>query len=182
MTRYRRSTRPLAIALAAGLAFAAAGAAAAPTPAAAPATPAVRARPAGPPPPTVYSDYHPGLADLMTMAVQPRHTKLGLAIRARNWTYAGYEVGELRGAFNRIGRSITSYEGQETPELLTMIAKPIETLQAAIKAKDAAMADAGYAEVTRTCNMCHEAQGRTYIVIRAPSTSPYPDQDFSGRP
>ena len=54
------------------------------------------------PPASVYSDYHPSLSDMMTMAVQPRHTKLGLAIRVHNWAYAGYEVGELRGAFTRI--------------------------------------------------------------------------------
>jgi hypothetical protein len=132
--------------------------------------------------PSVYAEYHPGLADMMTMAVQPRHTKLGLAIRARNWTYAVYEVGELRGAFARIVRSIPSYEGKDTAELVVMIAKPIETLQAAGRAKDAVKADAAYAEVTQTCNMCHQAQGRDYIVMRAPAAAMFPDQDFSPRP
>ena len=50
--------------------------------------------PAQPAPP----DYHPSLGDLMTMAVQPRHIKLGLAGRARNWTYLAYEAGEQPGA------------------------------------------------------------------------------------
>ena len=144
-------------------------------------SPAQPAAPRPPPKPTVYADYHPGLADMMTMAVQPRHTKLGLAIRARNWAYAAYEVGELRGSFTRIGRSITTYEGTDTVELLTMIAKPIEALQAAVRAKDPGMADRAYAEVTETCNMCHQTQGRDYIVIRAPVAAMYSDQDFSGR-
>ena len=34
-----------------------------------------------PQPPT----YRPGLGDLMTMTVQPRHIKLGLAGREKNW-------------------------------------------------------------------------------------------------
>ncbi|HSI02334.1 MAG TPA: hypothetical protein VLA02_17165, partial [Reyranella sp.] len=39
--------------------------------------------------------YRPGLGDLMTMTVQPRHTKLGLAGQERNWTYAAYALHEL---------------------------------------------------------------------------------------
>jgi hypothetical protein len=143
------------------------------------AVPALQALAAAPP--SVYADYHPSLSDLMTMAVQPRHTKLGLAVRARNWTYANYEAGELNGAFTRISRSIPTYEGKDTPELVAMIAKPIDNMRAAIRARDPGMADRAYAELTDTCNWCHAAQERTYIVIRAPAASPFPDQDFSPR-
>ena len=45
--------------------------------------------------------YRPGLGDLMTMTVQPRHTKLGLAGREGNWPYAAYELHELQEAFDR---------------------------------------------------------------------------------
>ena len=38
----------------------------------------------------------------MTMAVQPRHTKLGIAGNARNWAYAAYELGELREALDQV--------------------------------------------------------------------------------
>jgi hypothetical protein len=31
--------------------------------------------------------YRPGLGDLMTMTVQPRHLKVGLAGQERNWAY-----------------------------------------------------------------------------------------------
>jgi hypothetical protein len=37
----------------------------------------------------------------MTMTVQPRHTKLGLAGREGNWPYAAYELHELQEAFDR---------------------------------------------------------------------------------
>ena len=39
--------------------------------------------------------YKPGLADLMTMTVQPRHIKLALAGHTKNWVYAKYELAEL---------------------------------------------------------------------------------------
>jgi hypothetical protein len=36
--------------------------------------------------------YRPGLGDLMTMTVQPRHIKLGLAGGEKNWAYAAYQI------------------------------------------------------------------------------------------
>jgi hypothetical protein len=35
--------------------------------------------------------YLPGLGDLMTTIVQPRHVKLALAGRGKNWVHAAYE-------------------------------------------------------------------------------------------
>ncbi len=134
-----------------------------------------------PPPPSVYADYHPGFADMMTMAVQPRHTKLGLAIRARNWTYANYEAGELRGAFTRMTRSIPSYEGKDTATILAQINPSLDGLRKAIQDKNALRADAAYAELTASCNQCLESEGRAYIVIRTPAASSSPDQDFTAR-
>jgi hypothetical protein len=130
---------------------------------------------------SVYNDYHPNLSDMMTMLIQPRHIKLGLAIRARNWTYATYEAGELRGVFRRVVASMPTYEGKDTAELVAMIGKPLEDMQAAVRSHDPAKADAAYADLTATCNMCHEAQGRTYIVIQAPAAAMFPDQNFSAR-
>ena len=42
------------------------------------------------------SPHRPGLGDLMTMTVQPRHIKLALAGRQKNWVYAAYELHELQ--------------------------------------------------------------------------------------
>ena len=49
--------------------------------------------------------YSPGLGDLMTATVQPRHTKLGLAAREGNWPYAAYELHELKEAFDRAAKA-----------------------------------------------------------------------------
>ena len=54
----------------------------------------------GNPPPA----YRPGLGDLMTMTVQPRHLKLGLAGQERNWAFAAYALHELEESFERVAR------------------------------------------------------------------------------
>ena len=129
-------------------------------------------------PPSVYAEYHPSLSDQMTLSIQPRHTKLGLAIQAGNWTYAAYEAAELRGAFRRISQAMPGYEGKDTAMLMSMITPPADDLVAAIKAKDTKATKAAYASLTATCNSCHQALGRTYIAIREPEAAMYPDQDF----
>lgn len=81
--------------------------------------------------------FHPGLGDLMTAFVQPRHTKLGLAGSAQNWPYAAYELNELSEAFDDVAQSVPKYRNLSVPEMITATVKPaIATLDQAIKAKD----------------------------------------------
>ena len=135
----------------------------------APATNAVAAQP----------DYHPSLGDLMTMAVQPRHIKLGVAGKARNWDYATYETSELKNAFARVGRTVPTYRKNPLPTLIDgSVKEPIEQLEAAIKAKDGAKFDEAYAALTKACNVCHQQLDHTFVVIKAPDASPYSDQDL----
>ena len=128
-------------------------------------------------------DYHPSFGDLMTMAVQPRHTKLGLSGQARNWTYAAYEASELRNAFIRIGRTIPDYR---TVNLTTMFAGsvtgPLDQVDAAIKAGDGKAFDAAYATLTTACNACHVALDHAYVVVKAPAATDFPDQVFASQP
>jgi len=160
--------RTLALALTAGLAAAALSAAAlAQAPPAAPAAP--------------QPDYHPSFGDLMTFAVQPRHIKLGIAGKARNWEYAAYEASELRNAFGRIGRTIPAYRKQVLADMFAQNILPsMDKLDAAIKAKDGAAFDGAYKEVTASCNNCHGALEHGFVVIREPSASPYADQNLTG--
>src|ERR1700733_293115 len=58
---------------------------------------------------TSKAPYHPGLGELMTAFVQPRHIKLGLAGAARNWAYAAYELGELRETFDDVGKLVLKH-------------------------------------------------------------------------
>jgi hypothetical protein len=144
------------------------------------------ARAADAPPPAAapapVPDYHPSLGDLMTMAVQPRHAKVGLAGQDRNWAYLTYESSELRNAFARIARTIPTYRQTKLADLFASAITPaIDDLDAAIKAKDGARFDAAYANLTQSCNACHAAMDHAVVAIKAPRGAPYPDQDFKAR-
>jgi hypothetical protein len=128
-------------------------------------------------------DYHPSMGDLMTMAIQPRHTKLGLAGRERNWLYAQYELSELRNAFARVARTIPTYRTTDMTALIgALTVEPLATVERAIHAKDSRQFKAAYAALTTACNACHLSQDHASVVIRIPGTNPYPDQDFRARP
>ena len=128
---------------------------------------------------TAQPDYHPSLGDLMTMAVQPRHIKLGLAGRARDWTYLGYEAGELRNAFNRVARTVPAYRNSDMAGMISSnIKEPLDRLDEAIKARDGRRFDVAYAEVTRACNTCHQGLGHPEVVIQVPQAWMFPDQDL----
>ncbi len=49
--------------------------------------------------------YLPSISDLMIGTIQPRHERLWRAGEEGNWDFALYELGNLRGAFGRLGRA-----------------------------------------------------------------------------
>jgi hypothetical protein len=51
------------------------------------------------------TEYLPSISDLMIATIQPRHERLWRAEQDGNWQFAAYEVGNLRGAFNRLGKA-----------------------------------------------------------------------------
>lgn len=123
--------------------------------------------------------YRPGLGDLMTMTVQPRHTKLALAGQARNWAYAAYELNELRESLDRVAKVRPKWRGFAVAEsVAALMTPPLGALDQAIKAADPVAFVAAYGNVTAACNQCHQSAGQPWIVIQAPGTSPFPDQDF----
>ncbi len=125
-------------------------------------------------------DYHPSMGDLMTMAIQPRHTKLGLAGRQKNWTYAAYELSELRNAFTRIAHTIPTYRTMDTAAMIdAMTREPLAALEQAIHGADARGFNAAYERLTSACNGCHHSQDHAMVVIKIPHGEVYPDQDFA---
>jgi cytochrome c553 len=123
--------------------------------------------------------YLPSLADLMTTTIQPRHIKLGLAGQEKNWPHAAYELGNLKGAFDRAAHAWPIYRKTNMADLIeATIKSPMEDVAAAIKAADAGKFKDAYEELTGTCNACHESTDHGLVIIRVPKQSPYPDQDF----
>jgi hypothetical protein len=132
-----------------------------------------------PSPPAATPDYHPSMGDLMTMAVQPRHIKLGLAGKERNWMYASYELSELRNAFTRIARTIPQYQNTDMASLITAVTDPpLDTLKRAIDARSERQFVRAYQQLTTTCNACHKTLNHAAVVIRVPTAESYPDQEF----
>lgn len=143
-------------------------------------TPAPAAAPAGPAKPaSALPIYYPSMGDMMTMLVQPRHTKLGLAGKAQNWVYASYELSELRNTFGRVAHTIPVYRTMNTAQMITaMTERSLNALDHAIIAGDPVRFEAAYAELTAACNACHAAEQHAMVVIKAPDRAMFPDQDF----
>jgi hypothetical protein len=128
---------------------------------------------------TVPPPYRPGLGDLMTTTVQPRHTKLGFAGREKNWIYAAYELRELEEAFDRLSVQWPQWQRVRIVELVeTMIRDPLYDLGLAIKEKNEIEYAAAYRKLTEACNGCHQAAKRPFVVIQEPRDNMFPDQDF----
>ena len=132
----------------------------------------------------VYSGkpFRPGLGELMTAYVQPRHTKLGLAGEAQNWDLADYERDELSETFDDIGKFILKHGDLSIPQAIAATVKPpLEALDKAIKAKDAGAFAKAYADLTAACNACHQSAGHSMVAIKVPTVggAAFPDQDFS---
>jgi hypothetical protein len=123
--------------------------------------------------------FHPGLGDLMTAFVQPRHIKLGLAGNDNNWPYAAYALNELRETFDEVAALVPKYRNMPVPELFASTVKqPLAALDQAIRAKDAKQFTAAYAQLTASCNACHQSTDHPMIVIQAVTETAFPDQDF----
>ena len=126
--------------------------------------------------------FRPGLGDLMTAFVQPRHIKLGLAGAAGNWPYAAYELDELHEALDDVAKLILKHGQLEIgPAIAATVTPPMAALDTAIKAKDAAGFAKAYADLTAGCNACHQSADHAMIVIKVPDAggTAFPDQDFS---
>jgi mono/diheme cytochrome c family protein len=111
--------------------------------------------------------YRPSFGDLMTIVIQPRHIKLGLAGQEKNWTYAAYEFRELQSAFGRVAHAVPTYRSMNTADLISgTIKAPMDDVAAAIKAGDAARFAETYAQLTATCNACHQATDQAPLSYR----------------
>jgi hypothetical protein len=119
------------------------------------------------------------LGDLMTAFVQPRHIKLGLAGKERNWLYAAYELDQLRETLADVAEILPKYRDLSIPDMIESTVKaPLAALSGAIQAKDGNQFNAAYGQLTAACNTCHRSYDRAEIVIQSPAVPEFSDQDF----
>jgi cytochrome c553 len=78
-----------------------------------------------------------------------------------------------------MARAVPTYRSMNMADLITATTKaPMEDVAAAVKNGDAAKFAEAYAQLTATCNACHQSTEHSAVVIQVPKASSYPDQDF----
>jgi hypothetical protein len=115
------------------------------------------------------SEYLPSISDMMIATIQPRHERLWQAEQDGNWEFAAYELGNLQGAFNRLGHAHPMEHDISLPDMITSVAKqPFNELKSAIQSKDVTAFAKAYSDLTDACNSCHQALNHGVVEIRVP--------------
>src|SRR5580658_6893130 len=84
------------------------------------------------------ASYLPSISDFMLATIQPRHVRLWAAAQSGNWAFAAYETGNLKGAFDRLGRAHPTDHQISLQDMIASVnTGPFEDLHKAIDAKDA---------------------------------------------
>jgi hypothetical protein len=121
-------------------------------------------------PPAHAFEYLPSISDLMIATIQPRHEQLWRAEQDENWDFAAYEVGNLRGAFSRLGNAHPIEHDISFPEMIASVTEqPFKELNSAIQSKDHTAFAKAYADLTDACNSCHQALNHGVVEIRVPN-------------
>jgi hypothetical protein len=122
------------------------------------------------------------MGDMMNTLVQPRHSKLGLAGREENWPLASYALVEIRQAFDGIAKAQPKFRGLPVAELVdAAMTRPIGAIDTAIKQQDAQKFVAAYDQLTQGCNACHAAVEHSFVIIKTPDASAFPNQEFKAQ-
>jgi hypothetical protein len=120
--------------------------------------------------PAHTAEYLPSISDLMIATIQPRHERLWQAGQENNWKFAAYEVGNLRGAFSRLGNAHPIEHDISFPEMIASVTgQPFKELNSAIQAKDHTAFAKAYSDLTDACNSCHQALNHGVVEIRVPN-------------
>jgi hypothetical protein len=120
------------------------------------------------------------LGDMMNTLIQPRHAKLGLAGKAQNWPLAAYAAAEIRQSFAAIVKAQPKFGGMPVGELVDAALIPsLNAVDAAIKDQDSQKFAKAYDQLSQGCNACHMELNHSFVVIKTPEASAFPNQDFS---
>jgi hypothetical protein len=129
------------------------------------------------------SGYLPSISDLMIATIQPRHERLWRAEQNGNWEFAAYELGNLHGAFGRIGQAHPTTQNISFPEMIASVTEqPFKELKSAIQSKDAAAFTKAYADLTGACNSCHQALNHGVVEIVVPGRTSASDLKIDSVP
>jgi hypothetical protein len=120
--------------------------------------------------PRAATEYLPSISDLMIGTIQPRHERLWRAEQDENWGFADFELGNLRGAFHRLGQAHPVEHNISFPEMIASVTEPpFNEIKSAISARDSKAFAKAYADLTDACNSCHQALNHGVVEIRIPT-------------
>lgn len=115
----------------------------------------------------------PRLSDIMS-SIQSRHVKLWYSGHLGNWPLVNYELAQIRDAFMD-----AAWLYRNIPvDAILLVTKPIDEMNAAIKAKNKTGFEAAFGKLTTGCNACHAAADVGFILIKPPTASPFSNQSF----
>jgi hypothetical protein len=127
------------------------------------------------------SGYLPSISDLMIATIQPRHERLWRAAQDGNWQFAAYELGNLHGAFDRLGHAHPVEHDISFPEMIASVTEqPFKQLNSAIQSKDGTAFTKAYADLTDACNSCHQALNHGVVEIHVPNRTSASDLNAEG--
>jgi hypothetical protein len=114
--------------------------------------------------------YVPGTGELMTN-IQIHHAKLWFAGSNSNWLLAEYQESLIRSGFKKVQQ----YHGQK---LVAMIEPAMDSVEKAIREKNAGSFRRQFEFMTSSCNNCHLVTDHPYNVILTPTNVPLDNQRY----
>jgi hypothetical protein len=127
--------------------------------------------------------YLPSISDLMIATIQPRHERLWRAGQDGNWAFAAYELGNLHGAFERLGHAHPIEHDISFPDMIASVTEqPFKQLKSAIQSKDATAFNKAYADLTAACNSCHQGLNHGVVETVVPDRTPASDLKIDSAP
>jgi hypothetical protein len=127
----------------------------------------------------VPAPFKPSFGDYMNTLVQPRHAKLGLIGRERNWTLAAYEIHQLKAALANIAKWQPLFGKIPVADMMaSTVDPPVSDMEKAVQARDPHQFDDAYVRLTAGCNACHTALHHGEVVIQEPDESTFRNQNF----
>ena len=140
-----------------------------------------KAAPSTPAAMPAQEEHGPSLGEIMTLQ-QMRHLKLWFAGRSGNWALADYELDELKEGYEDITTYFPTKDDVPTgPMAAAIVEKEVAELNKAIAAKNAKAFVAAFDKLTASCNACHQASKKEFIVVQRPAGNPYANQSFAPR-
>src|SRR5262249_55022294 len=111
--------------------------------------------------------FNPQMAAMMSMLIQPRHAKLGLAGAAEKLPLGALMLKELRQGFVITARAVPRWKGLPVPDLFdAAVDRPLKLIEAAVKLQYKAQFDEAYGKLTEGCNACHATTDHPFVVIK----------------